>query len=725
MPKAKKAQEELPDIPVQDVEISDYVQKWMGVYGREVNTDRAIPDLRDGLKPVQRRVLFIEWEDKLFPTAKFKKSAAIVGNTMKIHPHGDTSIYQSLIVLSQDWKMRVPLINIHGNNGDMSGATAAAMRYTETRLTRGAVSIIDNYKKSVKMLPTYDNSSTEPDYFPSAIPNALINPSSGVGYGLACYNLPHNPIEAIDAAIALVKNPDISNADLLKIIPGPDFPTGGIIVGKAAAKEEMDKGSGTFTVRGTMHREEKGKKEHLLVIDSVPFGSNTTTLIEQIAKIAEETPALNVQSVADETNSDGLRLVVEFKSPDFIDQAEELIWRKTGMEVKLTANATMIVDGQPKQLGVHDLLVKWIEFRKEILTRELNYDLGTTNKKLNIVDGLIKLTDNIEEIIKLVKKAEGRIGFTQDLVDYGFNQEQAENIAGIPLYRLSKQDREGLVKNRQDILDKIGEIKDDLAHIDRFLIENLEQNKKALLTDETLNVKRLTKFVAKVESKQINMNKLKVEAIDSKPAYVAVLSNATAHRMTSRVYANNIEEAKSLKPIVEVVKAKTDDWVLLLTDSGQVVTRLVNDLENVNPKTDVDSFYKQISSLKTSEHFVGGVVFNEKVKQDGGFILSITKLGLAKLSEVEKSMPNTSTKRYLNNLTKYNGLKNDGDLVNVAMYVTPKDVKKKQLVIHLAKGRDIKHDLSDISIQAQGGSGGRKVHPFEKDDVVSVELVDK
>lgn len=726
MAKKKQKEEVLPDIPVEDVNVSDALQKWMAIYGTEVNTDRAIPDFRDGLKPVQRRILYVAWLNKLTPTAKYKKCANLVGNVMQYHPHGDTGIYDALVVLAQDWKMRVPLIDIHGNCGDISGNDAAAPRYTETRLGYGALEVVKNYKKSVTMRPNYDNSAKEPAFFPSAMPNALINATNAIGQGIACTNLPHNPIEALDAALAIIKNPDITDEELLKIIPAPDFPTGGTIVGKSSSMEEMKTGKGSFTVRGHMFREEHPEdKETWLVMDAVPFGVKTTDVIEQINKLVVENPGLNMGVAADETSSRGLRIVVKFKNTQFIDEAEELIWKKTNAETTITANTLMLVDGMPMQIGVHEFLNRWVKFRKEILTKELNFDLKIEQDKLNIVAGLIKLSDNLQDVVGLVRKADGRQDFINALIKYGFNEAQAENIAGIPFYRLSKQDTDGLYKSKDEIENNINVINDNLAHIDRYLSENIEEVKQGLIKDDNVITERLTDMVNKVEHKKVNLNKLQVQTIDSKPAYVAVLANTTAHRMTNRIYTNNIEEAKKIKPIVDVVQTKTDDWMLLLTNSGQAVTRLVNDLENINPKYDVDSFARQIKSLKTSDKFIAGIPFNEKVKKTGGYILSVTELGLAKLSLVESSMPNTSTKRYLNNLTKFNGLKNEGDSVNVAMYVTPKDVKEKAIHITLSKGRDITHNLDDISVQGAGGSGGRKVHAFKKSDIVSVELIDK
>lgn len=714
------------------VEFADLIQKYMADYGTAVNLDRAIPSLIDGLKPVQRRILWTSYLNKLGSKSKHMKVDKLRGQVLTYHAHGPTSVENAIVTMAQDWKMRVPLIDIQGNKGDISGNGAAAGRYIECRMTTpGELMLKDIDKDIVPMVANYDNTEKEPFYLPSALPNALTNFVQGIGYGLATNIAPHNPIELLKAAIALVDDPKLSTEKLFKIIPGPDFPTGGEIIGYQPSIDEINTGKATYTIRGKMHTEvekEGRKKQYLIVVDEVPFGVTTTQIVEQIGKVLQDNPNLNAVEVGDESIDGKLRLVAYFKSDEFLEDVKNLIWKYTDMETKYSVSNMMIDDGRPKLISIKYYLKKWSKNRKKILTKSLNYDANKTNKRLNFVSGFIKMYENADEIIKCAKNSNNKAELVKVLKEkYDFNEEQANAIANLPIYRLGKQDIEALKTEFDNLNKQLEEISYNLNNIDEYFKKDMENVIEILEKDEKINTDRKTKLVKEVKKVNINLNKIKQETIPEKDAFVTIRDSGVIQRMTPRVFDNNIEEAKQSHNIISEIKTKTNDFIMIFTDDGGVITRLVNELPDVNPKFDGDDLHKQIPDFKTEHRILNATNWNDDIAKENKLVFSLTKEGLCKLSELNKSMANTNTRRYFSRMTTFNGLKkrDDGDQIILTLILSEEDVKNKKIVVTLENDKIIEQDLSDITIQNPTGSGAAKMKRKGLEKFKSYELIDK
>lgn len=723
------------NIQIKNAEMGDLIQEFMGSYGTAVNLDRAIPSLLDGLKPVQRKILWTCYLHKLGSKAKHMKVVRIVGNAAAFHAHGPSSVEGAIVNMSQDWKMRVPLIDIQGNNGDIAGNRAAASRYIEGRMTKAAELMLKDINKGiVPMVPNYDNTEKEPFCLPSAYPNALANPVSGIGYGMATDILPHNPIELLELAIQTVDNPDMTTDEIFRIVPGPDFPTGGAIIGYQGSIDEINNGRASFVVRGHMKVEHEGKgkkQETLLIIDEVPFGVSTTKIVEQIGKILSDNPVLGATEVGDESIDGEMRLVTHFKDDSHIEEAMALFWRYSDMEIRRSVTNMMIDEGKPKVVSIRHYIKKWLKHRKSILKKELKFEKEKIDKRLLIIEGLFVLSSRSDEIIRDAKASNGRADFVKTLIEkYELKDEQAQAIANLQIYRLGKQDRDALHKEKSELDERLKSINEKLLNEDVFneyLKSDMRETQKELLSDDHFNFKRKTKILEKVDRVDVNLRDLRQESIPEKPNFVVARETGIAQRMTPRVYDNNIESAKQEHNIAAELETKTTDWVMFFTNDGGVITRFVNDLPDVNPKYDGQDLHKEIPDFKAEHKIIGGTTWNDDIAKENLLLFSLTKYGFAKMNELNRSMPNTNTRRYFSRLTPFNGLKKrgDGDEVILTMIITQEDVKNKKIQLKLANGSVVEHDLSDISIQGQGGSGAAKMGHPGLDDFTEVNLIDK
>lgn len=727
-------------------EISQLVPDYMLQYGASVIGERAFPALEDGLKPVHRRIIYTMYKDKLGSKARHMKLARVAGNTLALHPHGDAAVSESTYTLSQEWTRNLPLVDVQGNNGDIFGNSAAAPRYAEVRMTHAAELMMQGYNENAaETRPNYDASEEEPVYLPSAIPNALTNPNNGIGYGMATNIIPHNPIELLNGAIAVVKSPNITTKKLMTIVQGPDFPTGGAILrnpeftkGKQTdpIKDETETGQAVYLVRGhiSVEQEKKSKRARksttLLVIDEIPFGTNASKILKQLADLIEErSNLLGAESVSNESLDGKLRLVVRMNNADKVDVAKQLIYQYTDMETKISCNNNMLVGGRIKQVGIKYYLKKWVAYRKQVLRRVLEFRKNKIERQLNLTNGFLRLIDIADKVVGEAKASNGKEDFAKRLVKkFDFNKEQADAIAGMPMYRLGKQDQAKLAKDKKEAEAQLAEIKEQLEDekaFNKFVIKDMRNTIKELQKDETINVDRKTRIVDEFKTVDINIQKLNQAEIKSQPAKVIIREDGVLQRMTPRVFENNIDEARKTKPIIADLDGNTRDWVMAFTNAGTVITRLVDEVENINPKYDSEALYKEVPTFKSNQKLIGGTLYNDDIKKQGICVLSLTKLGQLKISKLESSFPDTSTRRYFKRSVAYNGLKKakDGDEVILATTITPEDIKNKKLVITV-KGKKHEHALADMNIQGASGSGAKKfpeiknMSDFEKWELV-------
>lgn len=683
--------------------MDNIVSESMSEYMRYVILDRAIPDFRDGLKPVQRRIIWTMYENGLDSKARYVKGSRVVGDTMgKYHSHGDGSISGALIKLSQDWYKRNPLVDVHGNNGSIDGSGSAAMRYYEARLSPFADLMTEGLKKNaVDMVDNFDGTLKEPTSLPAAIPQLFINGSQGIASGMATSILPHNPLEMIDAMIEVVKDPTVSSSKLAKIIKGPDFPTGGIIIGHDDPLHEIENGRGSkFTIRGRVKFHED-KNEPYLEVTEIPWNMTTDTLIESFIKVLNpHLKTFGIEDIGDESTNDGLSLVVRFKKGTRLDamkKVETMLLKRTKLQTTMTSNNTMIVHGRPRVLGIRQYLVELAAHRIATLKRIWAFEKDKLVDRQEIVEGLLKLIDISDEVVKSAKASASRKDFVETLQSkFGFTERQSETIANLALHRLG----------RQDLLALQEEFEDNSSNIARLTkyIEDEEESKAQTVSDllrarEVLkSYKRLTEITSEVEEL---VDVTVTDLVESKPTLVVIKKDLRAIRIGSRAYENQISAYKE-DDIVTVLECMTSDYIVMGTKSGKTVTRLVEDLENASLKDKSVQFNKEIDDLKSNDEFVGAIT------SDKERIITISRNGAMKVMSHSKLMPNTNTRRYINSLNWFARFKDDGDEIVSTINVNASDMAISELVIVMKndKGREIQRviDLAKLANRSDSGS---------------------
>lgn len=469
---------------VATVDIEKEVKKSFLEYSMSVIVSRAIPDVRDGLKPVHRRILYALYDQGMTHDKPHKKSANIVGEVMgKYHPHGDAAIYEAMVKLAQDFAMRYPLVDGHGNFGSIDGDGAAAMRYTESRMSRIAEEmLIDIEKETVDWRPNYDDTRVEPQVLPSRIPNLLINGSSGIAVGMATNIPPHNLSEVVDAITLVIDNPDASVDDIMQVLPGPDFPTAGIIMGTDGIRKAYETGRGTLKVRARYTIEEQRNGKSAIVITEIPYQVNKARLVEKIAELVRDKKIDGIVDLRDESDRRGIRVVIELRRGVNVNVIVNKLLKHTQMEDTFSINMLALVHGQPMVLGIKDMLRYYIEHRQEVVVRRTQYDLKVARQRLHIVEGLKIALDNLDEVIDLITSSKDREQARNALMErFQLSEEQANAILDMRLVQLTNLERSKLDEEYEELLGRIADFEDILGNPERvfaIIKEDLADIKK-------------------------------------------------------------------------------------------------------------------------------------------------------------------------------------------------------------------------------------------------------
>jgi len=652
--------------------LSNYAYDAMANYSASVILDRAIPDARDGLKPVQRRIMWQTHLSKLNSSAKYMKLAKLSGLTLAYHAHGSGSISSAAVNLSQSWLRSVPLIDIQGNNGSIDGASAAADRYIEARQAVGAELLLNKINhNAVDLIDNFDNTEKEPRVLPAAFPVAMTNGASGIAVGISTKILPHNPLELLDASIKMIKNEIKENKDLYSIIKGPDFPTGGYIIGKSGCRDEINTGKGKFTVRGKVKYNTKGKEPYLEIVE-IPYGVTTTKLIDKIAQALENAKALGVIDIRDETQDNhdiSIKLICKKgTNQDQLEKIESYLYKKTDLELTLSSNNIMITKGHQKTLNMWDYLEQFIEFRKETLKRIWRYDLNKLINRKEILEGLLRTYDITEEIINLAKQSQNKKHLADMLIEkHKFTERQAQTIAGMPIYQLGKQDFERLNQ----------ELNENITHSDnlnKWLNNDNETNLK-LIEDLEYSMQKLSDY--KRRTKVINPSQAKEaeditveDVIESKEMKVVIKKDLQMFQIGQRAFDNQIKNYKD-EDIIAYTDALTTEYITAITKQGKTVTRLVNDLDQSTLEAGSESLNKSIPDLKSNDEFIGCVV-NDIANESQEKVMIISNHGYVKLISAEKLRPSLKTKSYMKKTGLASTLKKQGDFLTIMEVIDKK-----------------------------------------------------
>jgi len=450
-----------------DINIEDEMKKSFIDYAMSVIVSRALPDVRDGLKPVHRRILYSMHELGLSPDKGFRKSARIVGDVLgKYHPHGDSSVYEAMVRMAQDFSIRYLLVEGHGNFGSIDGDSPAAMRYTEARMSRIAMEMLaDINKDTVDFMPNFDETLKEPTVLPSKFPNLLVNGSSGIAVGMATNIPPHNLGEVIDGVIALIDNPDIPIDDMMKYIKGPDFPTGGLILGKQGIRDAYATGKGKILIRARTAIEELPNNRSRIIISEIPYQVNKAKLIEKIAELVRDKKLEGISDIRDESDREGMRIVIEVKKDANPNVVLNYLFKHTQMQETFGVIMLALVDGQPKIMNLKEILFHYINHQKDVLIRRTRYDLEKAEARAHILEGLLIALDNIDEVINIIRSSR-TIQIAKDALmeRFGLSERQAQAILDMRLQRLTGLEREKLVAEYEEIKKTIQYLKDVLAN---------------------------------------------------------------------------------------------------------------------------------------------------------------------------------------------------------------------------------------------------------------------
>ena len=449
-----------------EVNIEDEMKKSLIDYAMSVIVSRALPDVRDGLKPVHRRILYSMYELGLSPDKPFRKSARIVGDVLgKYHPHGDSSVYDAMVRMAQDFSTRYILVEGHGNFGSIDGDSPAAMRYTEARMSRIAMEMLaDINKDTVDFMPNFDETLKEPTVLPSKFPNLLVNGSSGIAVGMATNIPPHNLGEVIDGTIALIDNPDISVEEMMRYIKGPDFPTGGIILGTQGIKEAYITGRGKITIRARTNIEELPNNRSRIIVTEIPYQVNKARLIEKIAELVRDKKIEGISDIRDESDREGMRIVIEVKKDANPNVVLNYLFKHTQMQETFGVIMLALVDGEPKVMGLKELLTHYINHQKDVLIRRTRYDLEKAEARAHVLEGLLVALDHIDEVINIIRSSRTvQIARDSLMERFGLSERQAQAILDMRLQRLTGLEREKIEEEYAELKNTIQYLKDVLA----------------------------------------------------------------------------------------------------------------------------------------------------------------------------------------------------------------------------------------------------------------------
>jgi len=671
-------------------------------YSKYIIQERALPDVRDGLKPVQRRILYAMYKEKNTHDKPYRKSAKTVGNVIgNYHPHGDASVYEAMVRLSQDWKMREPLIDMHGNNGSMDNDPPAAMRYTEARLSKIAQELLrDIDKYTVDFTFNFDDTEKEPTVLPARIPNILVNGSQGISSGYATDIPPHNLDEVIRATIYRLKNPLCTLDDIMKIIPGPDFPTGGIVQGYEGIRQAYETGRGKIIIRCRYHIDEK---KNQIIITEVPYDINKANLLKKIEDIRISKTLDGFVECRDETDREGLRIVIDCKPDANKELIINYLLKNTDLKINYNFNMVVIHNKHPKQLGLLGILDSYIDHQKEVVLNRSQYELEKSKKRLHILEGLIKMVSILDEVIKTIRSSKNKQNAKENLIAlFGFTEEQAEAIVTLQLYRLTTTDIFELQEEVNNLYKYINELQDILDYEDKLvdvIIKELDEIRVNYANS------RRTEIQNEVEDIQIE----KTEMIKSEEVVLNITKQGYIRTFKPKPNETIIENTSmtSKDYIIANLLVNTLDKLLLFTNKGNYIYLNVHQIEQVKT-LEFKQHINDLVRIDPDEHLVKVIVMPDKL--DNKFIIMATRLGYIKKSPLEEFPTTRHNKTY----TAINFKDDNDELINA--YIS--DDKNRHVLIVTKNGYMNKYREEQIPVTKLRAAGVKSINLKPDDEVV-------
>ena len=690
------------DKRIYEYSLEEIMGERFGKYSKYIIQDRAIPDVRDGLKPVQRRILFSMYKERNTYDKPYKKSARAVGDVMgKYHPHGDSSIYDAIVRMSQDFKMREPFVDMQGNNGSIDGDSAAASRYTEARLSKISNEMLrDIDKDTVIFTPNYDDTLLEPTVLPSRFPNLLVNGTTGISAGYATNIPPHNLSEVIDATIYRIDNPNSRLDTLLNFVKGPDFPTGGEAIGADGIKQAYETGRGKIFIRSKL-TVEKNK----IVITEIPYEVNKQLLVKKIDEIRIDKKIDGIVEVRDESDKDGLQITIDLKKDANSKNILNYLYKNTELQISYNYNMIAIVNRRPMQLGLVPILDAYIDHQRDVVTKRSRYDLEHAKSRYHIVEGLIKAISILDDVIKTIRASKNKADAIVNLVKkFEFTEPQATEIVNLQLYRLTNTDIVVLQEEKNNLEKIMAVLEEILASPDKLnyvIKEELRKIKKEYGTP------RKTVIIDEVEEIKIDTN----DMIPKEDVVVVVTNDGYIKRVSQRSYANNTEETylKEGDYIIGLYNINNSQTVLVFTDMGNYLFLPVYEIPEVKWK-DMGKHVSNIVTMSADEKVVGAMpVYNF---DEDRYITIFTKDGMVKRTK----LIDFKVGRYTKEIGMIN-LRDNDRVIDV-------DYSNNDSVFVATKnGYGLWYDINEVSVVGIRASGVKSIK-LKDDEVVSSCLFD-
>ncbi len=682
---------------IQTLPLEDIMGERFGRYSKYIIQERALPDIRDGLKPVQRRILYSMNKDGNTFDKAYRKSAKSVGNVMgNFHPHGDSSIYDAMIRLSQDWKMLEPLIEMHGNNGSMDGDPPAAMRYTEARLAEVSSYLLKDIEKdTVAHAWNFDDTEKEPTVLPASFPNLLVNGSTGISAGYATDIPPHNLGEVIDATIYMIDHPKADVEKIMTFMPGPDFPTGAIIQGRSEIKKAYETGKGRIAVRSKVEVEKlKGGREQLVVTE-IPYEINKATLVKRIDDVRVNAKVPGISEVRDESDREGLRIAIELKKEANSQLVLNYLYKNTDLQINYNFNMVAIDNMTPRQVGVLPVLRSYIAHRQDVIVKRSKFDLSKAEKRLHLVEGLIRMVSILDEVVALIRASENKSDAKENLkVSYAFSEEQAEAIVTLQLYRLTNTDIVTLENEQAELEAKILELR---------AIINDERTLYNLMKRELREVKK--KFGKERRSElQDNVETIEIEAqqlIAEEETVVSVTRGGYIKRTSPRSFASsNVEEVGKREDdelIFVKAGARTTQHLLMFTSLGNVIYRPVHELSDVRWKDIGEHISQTLNNFASDEEIIFAQVLDNF--ETGENYMVVTAAGQIKQVELDSFKP---WRTYRSKSMVYGKLKGDKDSIVTIAPIVKGD---EDVMLISGNGYALRFNISEIPVVGAKAAG--------------------
>jgi DNA gyrase subunit A len=695
------------------IEITDELKQSFINYAMSVIVDRALPDVRDGLKPVQRRILYGAYQDGVLPSRKHVKCAKVVGEVMgKFHPHGDAAIYDTLVRLAQPWNLRYPLIDGQGNFGSVDGDPPAAQRYTEARLSHIGLELLQDLdKETVPFVPNYDGTQEQPEVLPAALPNLLVNGSAGIAVGMATSLPPHNLGEVVDALVQMIDNPEISLEEVMKVLPGPDFPTGAKL-SRRGIKEAYASGRGSLKVRARVRHEEKNGRA-MLVFTEIPYQVNKADLIAQIASLVRNKVIEEISALRDESDRQGLRIAVELKRGANPQVVLNKLYKHTRLQTSFTVNLLAIVHGEPKVLNLLEIMRHYLEHRGVVVRKRTEYELRKAKERAHVLEGLLIALDHIDEVIALIRGSQDATEARSGLVSrYNLSEIQAQAILDMRLQRLVGLEREKLQAEYRELMEEIGRLEAILGD---------EKRLWQVVRSELLEIKNKYGDPRRTQITEFEEGFSLEDLIEDEPMVITLTSQGFVKRTPLEAYraqerggsGGTASKTKEEDEAISVFVASMHDTLLIFTNRGRVYGEKVHELPEASRQARGTHI---VSLLPLQEGEEVAALLNVRDLTQEGYFVFATKNGLIKKTAIKEYQNLSSAGLIAINLLE------DDALVGVAIAQ-----EGDQVMLATQSGQAIRFELSDVRATGRASQGvtGIRFKEGRDDQVVSLVILPK